>query len=193
MYHNNKKADSNAILPLLQKRWSPRAFSEREIDTDVLTTIMEAAQWSASSYNEQPWRYIIGSRNTETFNTIVEGLVEFNQLWAPQAAVLIVTLARKKFDNEEAHENLHAWHDVGAASAQLTIQALSHDVYVHQMAGFDAGALRASFDVSDEYDIVTVLALGYEGDPATLPEGLQDPEKGDRNRKPLSEIILKQE
>lgn len=193
MHHENKEASSENILPLLKKRWSPRAFSDRDIDPDIMTAIMEAAQWSASSYNEQPWRYVIGTRGSETYHKILEGLVEFNQSWASQASVLIVTLAKMKFSNEDGHDNPHAWHDVGAASAQMTMQALAHDVYVHQMAGFDADTLRSLFSIDGDLDVVTVLALGYEGDPDTLPEGLAEAEKKGRERKLLSEIIIKRD
>ena len=122
------------IHPLIKKRWSPRAFSEVQIDRDLLRQLFDAARWAPSSFNEQPWRYIVVRKGEPAFADAVAGLVEANQTWAASAPVLGFSLARSNFSRNDK-PNRHAWHDLGAASAQLAIQAASIGLMIHQMAG----------------------------------------------------------
>jgi nitroreductase len=178
------------ILEILQKRWSPRAFSDQPIKQATIDILIEAARWTPSAYNEQPWRFIIATKeNEEKYQKLLNCLGEFNQVWAKSAPVLMITVARKKLTlNGEL--NVHAWHDLGAAMANLTAQATSEDIYVHQMAGFSAEKARDTFQISDDYEAVTAVAIGYLGDPNQLPDKLKERELAPRERKPISELIL---
>lgn len=176
------------LEPILH-RWSPRAFAAREVPAEDLKKAFEAARWAASSYNEQPWRFLVGRRGDQTYNKILDALVPFNQGWAKSAPVLILSVARKHFaHNGEA--NLHAWHDTGAAMANLAVQATALGLHTHSMAGFDHDKAKAAFHVPDDFDTVAVTALGYFGDPDTLPEQLRQGEQQPRQRKDLKEIVF---
>jgi hypothetical protein len=52
------------VLPVVHARWSPRAFAPREVSPADLKKLFEAARWAASSFNEQPWRFLVGGRGS---------------------------------------------------------------------------------------------------------------------------------
>jgi len=177
------------VLPVVLERWSPRAFADRDVSHADLKKIFEAARWAPSSFNEQPWRFIVGHRDTETYKKIAEALVPANQAWALAAPVLSLSVAKTRFSNNDS-PNYYALHDLGAADGFITLQAASMGIATHQMAGFDQAKAREAFAIPEIYAIGSVMALGYQGDPATLNERFQGQEQSPRSRKPLSEIAL---
>jgi nitroreductase len=180
---------TDGVLPVILERWSPRAFADRAVSQTDLKKIFEAARWAPSSYNEQPWRFIVGHRNSQTYKKIADALVPFNRAWAQSAPVLILSLARTRFSHNDSPNN-YAVHDLGAADGFITLQAASMGIATHQMAGFDQAKAREAFEIPEVYAIGSVMALGYQGDPSSLGEHYQGQEQSPRSRKPLSEIIL---
>jgi nitroreductase len=177
------------VEDLLLRRWSPRAFADKDVPSDDLKKIFTAASWAASSYNEQPWRFFVGRRGDATYQKIFDVLVEFNQGWAKSAPVLIFSVTSKKFA-QNGNPNHYALHDTGAANANLALQATALGLHTHSMAGFDHSRARKSFNVSAEFEIGAVTALGYLGNPETLHDQLRSSELEPRSRKPLSEFVL---
>lgn len=177
------------VIEEILERWSPRAFSHRAVAGEDLKKIFEAARWAASSYNEQPWRFLVGHRGDETYKKIFDSLVEFNQGWAKSAPVLILSAASKHFAHNKA-PNQYAIHDTGAATAYLVLQATALGLHAHSMAGFDHDKARAAFGIPNEYHVGAVTALGHLGDVDALPEGLREQEVSSRQRKPLNEIVF---
>ncbi len=178
------------VLPIIHKRWSPRAFSERAVEPAKLAKVFEAARWAASSFNEQPWRYLVGLRGDETYKKIYGALAEFNQAWAGHAPVLILGVAKTKFSHNGS-ENRFGVYDLGAASSYLTLQAAALGLAAHQMAGYDAKAAREAFGIPDEYALGAVIALGYQGEPSNLShEQMLAQEVAPRARKPLGEFVF---
>lgn len=186
-----KPAESSvAIHELVQRRWSPRAFSNRAVEPEKLAALLEAARWAASSKNEQPWRLVVAERRDgEPFERMMGCLNESNRAWAGHAPLLILVCARTAFANGEP--NRHAWYDCGLAVGQLTLQALALELWVHQMAGFSAPTAREAFGVPEDCEPVSVLAVGYYGDPAALPEARRVQEAALRTRKPLGEVAFR--
>lgn len=177
------------VEDLFLRRWSPRAFADKAVSTEDLKKIFEAARWAMSSYNEQPWRFFLGRRGDATYQKIFDALVEFNQGWAKSAPVLILSVASKKFA-QNGKPNLYSLHDTGAATISVALQATALGLHTHSMAGFDHKKARQAFNVSEDYDIGAVTALGYLGDPDTLHDQLRTNEKAPRQRKALSEFVL---
>ncbi|MBS1816096.1 MAG: nitroreductase family protein [Acidobacteria bacterium] len=184
---------STGILDVIAKRWSPRAFTSQQVSKEDLRTIFTAAEWAASSFNEQPWRFILGIRDDEqhgeAYNKIFDALVESNQQWAKSAPVLIATIAKKTFSHNGT-PNRVAQHDVGAASATMCLQAIALGIHTHGMAGFDPEALRASFGIPSNFEPMACWAMGYLGNPDTLPEHLKEQELAPRTRKNLDEFVF---
>jgi nitroreductase len=177
------------VLPVFHARWSPRSFADRTVTPALLEKVFEAARWAASSSNEQPWRWVVGLRNTPTHDLIFNALVPGNQIWAGKAAALIVGTAHAKYARNDA-PNRVALYDLGAATAYLTLQAAALGLVAHQMGGFDMDAVRKSLQIPDDYVIGSVIALGYQDEPAALEnEKLLQAEETPRPRKPLSEIV----
>jgi nitroreductase len=169
------------IHDLLARRWSPRAFSSRPVEAAKLAQLFEAARWSPSSYNAQPWAFMVATReDAEGYTRLLSTLVEVNRQWAQQAPVLILAVAKLDFDHV-ARPNRHAFYDLGQAVANLTFQATALDLQIHQMGGFDPRSARELFAIPAGYEPVAVLALGYrEG----APEG-----PAARTRKPLTDFV----
>ncbi len=179
---------TDGVLPVVLERWSPRAFAERDVDSADLKKIFEAARWAPSSYNEQPWRFFVGHRGSETYGKILDALVPFNQEWAKSAPVLILGVAKTRFSHNDSPNN-YAAHDLGAAMALMAVEATALGLAAHQMAGFDWVKAREAFAIPETYAMGSVMALGYQGEVADLPEKFQAQEQAPRSRKPLSEIV----
>ena len=180
---------STAIHDLIAHRWSPRAFESKPVEPEKLRSLLEAARWAPSSYNAQPWYFIVGTKdNPENYKRVLESLIEFNQGWAKNAPVLALSVAKLKFDDGKL--NRHAFHDVGQAAANLSLQAEALGLSVHQMAGIDPEKARKLFDIPADYEAVAGIAIGYAGEPASLPDGLRERELAPRQRKPLDSFVF---
>jgi nitroreductase len=186
-----KRADpKDGVLAVIHQRWSARAFADRDVSSEDLKRVFEAARWAPSSNNEQPWRYLLGRRGTETYKRISESLVGFNQAWAGKAPVLLVGVAKVRFSHNDG-PNGYALYDLGASSAYLVLQAAALDLTTHQMAGFDKTKARELLAVPEGYEFGAVIALGYQGEPEALKnEELIKRESTPRERKPLKEIVF---
>jgi len=177
------------ILELIKERWSPRAFSSRRPDIETLNRLFEAARWAASSDNEQPWRYLVArAEDGDRHETLASCLFPGNA-WARKAPVLAMSIAARNFA-KTGKLNRVALHDVGAASALLTLQGMSMGVFVHQMAGFDTEKARQVCQIPPDYDPVAMMALGYPGDPESLSEPLRTRELSPRERRLVREFVF---
>lgn len=175
------------IHPLLEARWSPRAFAARRVTTDQLQRLFEAARWSPSASNEQPWRFILGCKGDESYQKIFDTLVEFNQIWAQTAPVLIMSCGRRQKGDTPLP---YAPYDVGQAVAHLSFQAQHEGLLVHQMAGFDTQMAREKFNIPEAYEALTVIAVGYLGDPEQLPKRMAQGESRLRERQALNQMVV---
>jgi nitroreductase len=186
-----KSAETSApIHDLIRERWSPRAFSSRHIEKEKLRSLFEAARWAASSYNAQPWYFIVATKeDPEDYKKILDCFVEFNQGWAKNAPVVALSVARMKFEHNGTPNN-HAFHDVGQAAANLALQATALGLQVHQMAGILPDNAREIFRIPDGYEPVAGFAIGYPGDHADLPDTLREQERAPRTRKPLDSFVF---
>lgn len=166
------------IDQLLEKRFSPRGFSGREIDEITFEQILQAASMAPSSFNEQPWRFIYAFRqDSENFQRLFSVLNEKNQSWAGEAGVLMLGVAKTAF-SVNGKQNRFAMYDTGAAVSQMTLKATSLDVYVHQMGGYDPVKAREILEIPEAYEPVAMMAMGY----------LNGQQKSEKPRLPLDEI-----
>jgi nitroreductase len=178
------------LHPLIRDRFSPRAFLDRAVPAAVLRRLFEAARVSQSSGNEQPWRFIVTTRDdSEPFGRLAATLTGNNRLWAPHAPVLALSVARLVFERD-GKPNRHAYHDVGLAMQNLTVQATADGLGVHPMAGFDVALARAAFAIPPEFEPVAAIAIGYAGDPETLPEPVRERDRAPRTRRALEQQVF---
>jgi nitroreductase len=178
------------IHELLEKRFSPYAFSSRPVEAEKLHKLFQAARSAPSSYNEQPWRFVVAARqDPEAFERLLETLMERNRQWARHAPVLILSVAKLDFTHN-GQPNRHALYDVGQAAAYLTLQATELGLYVHQMAGFDAEKARQLLEIPEGYEPAAMMAVGYLGDPESVQEPPRQPARPPRARKPLDALAF---
>lgn len=175
------------IHELIRQRWSPRAFSEKEISKEDMLTLLEAASWAPSSANEQPWRYQYAFRGTEGFATLFNCLDEGNKKWTFRAAVLVACIARKTFVRN-GKTNRHYMHDCGLANENMLLQATSMGIYCHPMAGFIMETTNEKLGLAEDEEAVCFIAIGYLGDPDVLEEPNKTRETEERKRKGIDEI-----
>ncbi len=185
-----KPADTqHPVNELIRRRWSPRAFAPKMVEGTVLASMLEAARWAASSFNEQPWYYLVATKDQpEEFSRMLACLVDVNQSWAKGAPVLMLSFMKTNFSHNDS-PNRVAMHDVGAASSTLALEGMTRGVFVHQMGGILLDKIRQTYDIPPGYDPVAAIALGYAGDVKTLPEKFQAAEVAPRQRKPLAQFI----
>lgn len=175
------------ILDVIKNRWSPRAFEEKAVEKETLNRLFEAMRWAPSSMNEQPWRVIYAHKGEEAHKLIADALMPGNQPWAKEAPVLMVTLIHK-YLQRNGRPNGAALHDLGLAIGNLSIQATAEDLGLHQMGGFDRNVIIENFGVGEEFEPITCIALGYFGDPESLPDPLKARELAPRQRKTIKEF-----
>lgn len=176
------------IDPIFLNRWSPRAMSGEELSDEELMPLFEAARWAPSSYNAQQRRFLYAKRNTPDWDLFFNLLLEGNKIWAKNAAVLVVVIARKTFEHNEKPSPTSVF-DTGAAWENLALEGSLRDLVVHGMQGFDWDKARYNLAIPINYDVCAMIAIGKHGNKDDLPEKLQEMEKPN-DRKPLHEIVI---
>jgi nitroreductase len=178
------------IEEILRRRWSPRAFADRAVEPGKLQSLFEAARWAASSFNEQPWNFIVATKQKpEEHARLLSCLVEGNQRWARAAPVLMVSVAKLNFD-KTGKPNRHAFHDVGLAVQNMVVQAMALGLFVHQMAGFSPEKVREIYGVPDGFEPVAAMAIGYGLAADELPEAFREFDLSARSRKSVSGFVF---
>ncbi|MDK2908767.1 MAG: hypothetical protein PWR20_334 [Bacteroidales bacterium] len=178
------------IPDVILKRWSPRAFLNDPIPREHLKLMLEAARLAPSSMNEQPWLFFVGIKGDVTWQKIFETLVEFNQLWAVNAPVLIMAAGRKTYTVKDIGEN-DAWaYDTGQAVAYLSLTAMHLGVFTHQMGGFDKIKAAQAFQLPQDTEPLVVIAAGYKAEPSILPPKIAALEVGPKPRRSLDSIVF---
>ena len=187
---DKRAATDYPIHDLLARRWSPYAFDERPVSDADLRSLFEAVRWAPSSYNEQPWRYIIATRNEPgQYQKLLSCLVDANQAWAKAAPVLALGVVSLKFAYN-GEDNRAAVHDLGLAAGNLLVEATVRDLYVHQMIGIDPDRARELYQIPEGFEAWTGLAIGYMGDSSTLPEVLRGRDLAQRERMKLPDFVF---
>jgi nitroreductase len=188
---NQKTASTDyPIHELLGARWSPYGFDDRSVAITDIRSLFEAARWSPSSYNEQPWSYLVAQREEpEEFSKLLSCLVEANQEWAKAAPVLVLCVVTLNFKRNNK-KNRAAVHDLGLASGNLVLEATSRGLFVHQMIGIEPDKAREIYSIPEQSEAWTAMAIGYRGDPGKLSEELKERDVTPRKRKRLAEFVF---
>lgn len=193
--HNRAHPDTAVhyadLLALLHRRRSPYAFGPEPVSDADLARVFEAARWAPSSFNEQPWRFVVGRRGDAAYAAIRDALRGRNPEWAFTAPVLGLSLAAGAFARS-GKPNPHWRYDTGAALLALALAAETLGLGLHQMAGVDGPAAAEALGVPDDVEAVAAFALGRPAaDPASLvPEDLALRTLRPKPRRPLGETVF---
>jgi|SRR3989344_394097 len=182
------RKSEHSINSLILNRWSSRAMSGEELTDEELMPLFEAARFAPSSNNNQPWRFIYAKRNTTHWSNFFYLLGDFNKQWCRNASALVLVVSRKKFDYNNELSITHSF-DTGAAWENLALEASSRGLVAHGMQGFDYGKAREIFNISDDYNVEAMIAIGKKGSKENLPNELQEREVMS-DRKPLNKIVF---
>jgi nitroreductase len=183
-----KRRVKHAIHPVIHNRWSPRSMTGEEIPEEDLLSLFEAARWAPSSYNNQPWRFIYAKRNTPEWSRLFDLMIDFNQGWTKNAAVLVVAISKNTFDHNGKPCRTHSY-DTGAAWMSLALEGSSRGYVVHGMEGFDYERARQSLEIPEGYTVEAMAAIGKRAPKEKLPDDLQKREEPS-DRRPLEEIMM---
>ncbi len=172
-------ATDHPVHELIEGRWSPRSISNKPVEREKLLSVLEAARWAPSSFNEQPWRYVVATSENPAALEAAQTVLVHGNAWAKQAPVLICAVAGTTF-TRNGKPNAHAWHDVGASSENMFLEAFNRGLVMHQMAGFHRDKAREVFRIPEGFEPVAMIALGY----------IDEVSDGERTRKPLGEVAF---
>ncbi|MGB2926196.1 MAG: nitroreductase family protein [Limnothrix sp.] len=180
------------IHDLLRNRFSTVIFDgDRPVSLETLGSLLEAARWAASCFNEQPWRFIVATKDDPAaYDKLLGCLVPANQAWAKHAPVLMISVGKQQFTRND-NPNPYKLYDVGQALTSMTIQAEATGLRVHQMGGFDKDKARDVYKIPVGFEPAAAVAIGYPGDIGNFDEALREREQSPRSRKPLTEIVFK--
>jgi nitroreductase len=178
------------ISAALAERWSPYVFSSRPVAREDLLSIFEAARWAPSSYNEQPWSYIVATREEpEGFERLLSCLIDPNQEWARVVPVLALGVVTTVF-KRNGKPNPAAEHDLGLAAGAIVTEATARGLSVHQMIGILPDRARELYQIPEGSRALTGIAIGYAGDASSADAKLGDRDLAERSRKPLSAFVF---
>lgn len=182
--HKPASTDAN-LHEVIKNRWSTRAFDKNhQISDDEILSILEAARWSPSSKNSQPWRFLVGKRGDKNFNAFVSTLTGFNLEWAPNASAIILVAA---FGEPVTHDEIF---DAGLAVSSITFQIHAQGLHAHQMAGFSKSKLKTLINLDDSTVPLVLVAVGKITKPDELSDELKERELTPRTRKDLNELMI---
>jgi nitroreductase len=189
MAETSSKPLEHPVLDVIRSRWSPAIYSPRPVETDKLLSVLEAARWAPSSYNAQPWSFLVARKEEpDEFARMLSCLVPGNVTWAQHVPVLMISVAKLQFDNGNA--NRHALHDTGIATGFLMLQGAALGILAHGMAGFDAAKARELFAIPESHEAVAAIGLGYPGDEHGAPEELRKRNQRNKPRRELKEFVF---
>lgn len=182
-------AADHAVHELIAERWSPLAFDPTPLEGGTVRSLLEASRWAASSFNEQPWRFIVGDKasDPDAWQGVFDTLVPGNQPWAQHAPLLLIGVASMRYARGDK-PNRHAYYDLGQATATLVLQATAMGLAAHQMGGFSPEAAQARFDIPQGFEAVAVTAIGRPGDGSLLDEAGRARDAAPRSRRPLTDL-----
>jgi nitroreductase len=177
------------VLDVIRERWSPAIYSPATVEPQKLLSILEAARWAPSSFNAQPWSFLVARKeDPEEFARMLSCLVPGNVTWAQHVPVLMLSVTNLRFDHNGS-PNRHAWHDTGIATGFLMLQAAALGLLAHGMAGFDAAKARELYAIPDTHDPVAAIGLGYPGEDQGAPDELRKRNKR-RPRRPFDQFVF---
>lgn len=187
--HANPAPTEAPILDVLAERWSTRVYdADAPLDESALQSALEAARWTPSANNTQPWRFIVARRGTPEFETVHTALRGFNQLWTAAASALVVFVAET--ETEDGKPLRMAAYDLGQAAAHFTVQAHASGLHTHQMGGFDGQAIADAFGLDSRFVPMTVMSVGSLGDIKQVDEDVRERELAPRSRHSVSDLVL---
>lgn len=179
----SQRSPQYAVDPLFPERWSPRAMTGARLDLETLNSLLEAARWSPSSGNSQPWVFVHALRGTPAFAAFQEVLSEGNRPWCARAGALVLLAARTR-DEAKQRALPHAEFDCGSAWMALALQASLSGLVAHAMAGFDSEAAARTAELPPDLKPMVMIALGRRADKETLEEKYR-PREFPSDRRPV--------
>jgi nitroreductase len=155
------------VMTAIKNRRSIRKYQAKEIPSDVLLQLLEAARLAPSGANRQSWQLIVVT-DPEKKKELVP--LCKNQHFIEDASVFIVGI----------DDPAQKWNrvDLTIALDELSLAAEERGIGTCWVGAFDADKLANYLEVPKDKVITVCMSIGY---PDESPEA--------RSRKPMSEIV----
>ncbi len=161
---------------LIRTGWNTGTFSSQMVEPEKLRCLLEAAGRTPSHLDEQPWSFIITTRDDAVeYERLLSCLSDVNFEWAQGAPVLMLVVVRLNHASS-GDPNKYAFRDVRHAISNISIRAKGMGLAAHQIAGFDSARAQSQFQIPSGHASTSVIALGYPDVPARSAGDLQEPE-----------------
>lgn len=184
---NTRIPGSDLLHPMFLGRTSPRSFTDEPVTDAEIAAVFEAARWSPSWFNNQPWYFVYETDGADR-DAILDVFVEFNRGWAKNAPVVGLIIAKTELEDFNARTRDF---DSGIATGALIMQAALLGLSVHLIGGID---LEAAHELTaadpDSSKVICGFVLGHKGDGSDLSEQLRERE-APSPRKPVGEFAFK--
>ncbi|WP_248895520.1 nitroreductase family protein [Haloplanus halobius] len=198
---------------VIRTRRSVHQYADEDIGDDTLAELFESVRYAPSSFNLQPWEFlVVQGDDLDRLQSVAYGQEHVTD--AAAAVVVLGTLdpsdhadrvtadlLEKGYlpDEEAADARLDTIDGLANADSEtrrvwtvqsctLAAMALMHAAWGRgiascPMGGFDADALHETFDVPTDYEPVLIVTLGYPEDEAA------DVERPRKFRRPTEEFV----
>jgi nitroreductase len=170
------------------RRWSPRAMNGKPLSLDELNQLFEAARWAPSCFNSQPWRFIYTVKGGRLFEEHLGLLMDMNQTWAQHAGALIAVVSKKTFEHNDNPAPTASF-DTGSAWMSMALQAQHMGLAIHAMWGFHHEETPSTLNLTDDFQVEAMVAVGWPGAADDLPAPYSEREVPSP-RKELADIVF---
>jgi len=178
---------TSEFIPEIERRRAKRAYSEKPIPEEMIERIMTAATYAPSCFNNQSWRFMVVSDAPGL--TLIHAALKDSNYWVKKSPLIVVVATKPDLDCQLSDRRDYALFDCGLAAENLMLQAFKEGLYAHAMAGFDPLTVKKSFNIPEEFIVITLVAVGFPGDDSHLNARHLEMENSPRSRKPQDEVI----
>ena len=152
------------VRPLLRVRQT-REFGPEAVDTEALDAIADAARWSGSSANTQPWRFLV-VRERATLHAIGEAGAPSTRSLATATAAIAVVMPQKEGGG------ISLAYDEGRAAERMLVAASLLDLGagVSWVKADAREAVAGLLGLPEDRFVRTIVAIGHPTESARRPK-----------------------
>ncbi|MDP8257923.1 MAG: nitroreductase family protein [Candidatus Aadella gelida] len=170
----------NTFKELVKSRRSIRSYLGRRIDPEKLELCAEAALYSPSACNSQPWKFIIVNDNSakeKMRSSVFSGLYNMNSFASNAAAYIVLISKKTKLPASIAGYLMRTDFrqiDLGIACSNIVLQAEDLGIGSCILGWFDQRAARRILNIPRLVNIDLIIALGYTDQGPSSERRLKD-------------------
>ena len=156
----------------IKNRRSIRKYKDREISSQLINELLEAARLAPSAYNAQPWKFLVVN-DKKIINELRENKIFF-QDFVYNSPVIIICCADIDSYPVRAKDNFAlrelAIGDLAFASENLILQATELGLGTCYIGLFDKEKIKKILNIPEKYIVKYAIIAGYsDEEPKPTP------------------------